>query len=57
METKMDFIICYTDSIGHPVWEGVSGEDAMQERVCELVELYNLNADEDILVFDMNDKW
>lgn len=53
----MDFIICYTDSIGHPVWEGVSGEDAMQERVCELVELYGLNADEDILVFDMNDKW
>ena len=52
-----DFIICYTDSIGHPVWESVSGEDAMQERVCELVELYNLDADEDILVFDMNDKW
>ena len=30
----MDFIICYTDSIGHPVWEGISGEDAMQERAC-----------------------
>ena len=53
----MDFIICYTYGNGVNDWEMIDGEDAMQKRVCELVEFYNLNADEDILVFDMNDKW
>lgn len=53
----MDFIICYTDDRGNNIWEGISGEDAMQERIFELTELYKVCTDEDILVFDMNDKW
>ena len=48
------YVICYTYGNGLNDWEIVDGEDAMQERVCELIELYNLE-DDDIIVFDYND--
>lgn len=44
------FIICY--ELGEEnIWEMVSGEDAMQVRVCELMEELDCEA-EDIMVFD-----
>ena len=48
------YVICYTYGNGVNDWEIVDGEDAMQERVCELTELYNLE-DNDIIVFEYND--
>lgn len=45
------YIICYIDLQGTPKWEGIDGEDAMQERVDELTN--ELHCDEDeIFVFD-----
>lgn len=33
-----DYMLCFVGKGGHPTWEIVSGGDAMQIRVCELVE-------------------
>ena len=44
------YIICY-EIDGENIWEIVSGEDAMQIRVDELMEELNCEA-EDIMVFD-----
>ena len=46
----MEYIICYEEN-GANTWECVSGEDAMQERVCEIMDEYGLD-DNDILVFE-----
>ena len=45
------YIICYEDTNGSNTWEMVSGEDAMQIRVNELMEELGCEA-EDIMVFD-----
>ena len=47
-----DYIICYTDDRGNNIWEGISGEDAMQERIFELTELYKVCTDDEVFVFD-----
>lgn len=46
----MEYIICYEEN-GANTWECGSGEDAMQERVCEIMDEYGLD-DNDILVFE-----
>jgi hypothetical protein len=45
-----EYIICYVNEIGDNVWEVIDGEDAMQERVCELEEI-GIDFD-DIMVFE-----
>lgn len=45
------YIICYIDLQGTPKWEGIDGEDAMQERVDELCNVLNCDEDE-IFVFE-----
>ena len=47
------YVICYSDVNGEDVWEIVSGEDAMQIRVDELVNYLSCDVD-DIMVFDMD---
>ena len=48
------WVICYTYDNGVNDWEMIDGEDAMQQRVCELEELYDLSS-EDIMVFNVDD--
>lgn len=47
------YVICYEDE--RPVWELVSGEDAMQLRVSELIAQCVCDED-DIMVFNMDDQ-
>lgn len=51
----MEYIICYEEN-GANTWECVSGEDSMQDRVCEIMDEYGLDEygldDNDILVFE-----
>lgn len=50
------YVICFFDKITKVnVWELVSGEDAMQNRVSELCE-DGLDAEDDIFVFDAEDE-
>lgn len=51
----MMFYLLYENTSGENTWEIVYGEDAMQIRVSELMNLYNLTEDE-IIVFDSNDQ-
>ena len=46
------YIICY-ELYGENVWEMVSGEDAMQIRVSELIDNLLLYEDE-VMVFEMD---
>jgi hypothetical protein len=48
------YLIAWTKK-GVKDWEVVSGYDAMQERVSELVDEEGLDADEDIVVGEIND--
>lgn len=48
------FVICY-ELNGQNVWEMISGEDAMQIRIDELMKDLNCEA-EDIMVFDKDDE-
>jgi hypothetical protein len=48
---EFDYVVCYEDKNGKQIWEGISGEDAMNERVCELEDKLGL----DVLVFDLHD--
>ena len=50
------YYILYSDNHGNPMWELVDGEDAMNVRVDELCNEYNLDADQDIIVFDADSK-
>lgn len=45
------YVICYMLANGENTWEIVSGEDAMQIRINELMEELNCEA-EDVMVFD-----
>lgn len=49
------YIICY-ELDGENTWEMVSGEDAMQIRIGELMEELDCEA-EDIMVFDKEIQW
>lgn len=49
------YVICYIDLKNNQKWELISGEDAMQERVCELCNELNCEEDE-IFVFDKDDE-
>lgn len=50
------YIICYYDNIKEiPTWEGVNGEDAMQNRVAELCES-GVCPVEEISVFNEDDE-
>jgi hypothetical protein len=48
---EFDYVVCYENKKGKQIWEGISGEDAMNERVCELEDKLGL----DVLVFDLHD--
>ena len=47
------YYILYSDKDNN-LWEIVDGEDAMNIRVDELCREYNLDADQDIVVFDVD---
>ena len=49
------YVICYIDLKNNQKWELISGEDAMQERICELCNELNCEEDE-IFVFDKDDE-
>lgn len=49
------YVICYTDLENNQKWELIDGEDAMQERICELCNELNCEEDE-IFVFDKDDE-
>ena len=49
------FFILYENKKGERVWELVGGEDAMQQRVCELMGILECE-EEDIIVFDGDDE-
>lgn len=49
------YFICYTDMEDIDRWELVSGEDAMQQRVDELIGTLQCDVD-DIHVFHENDE-
>lgn len=46
-----EYVICYTDKHNKNVWEIIDGEDAMQERVCEIESEHNIDSC-DIMVFN-----
>lgn len=49
------YMICYVHPYRTDTWEIVSGEDAMNLRVEELMMELGIS-DEDIMVFDMDDE-
>lgn len=51
----MWFYILFEDEKGVRHWEVVNGEDAMQERVSELMDLLECG-EEDIIVFNTEDE-
>lgn len=50
------YYILYEDATGKNTWELVSGEDAMQIRVDELIDELHCEAD-DIVVFPFEAQW
>lgn len=53
-EVSRMYYICYDTEATGATYEIVSGEDAMQERVNEIMAQYGLQSD-DIAVFDADD--
>lgn len=47
------YVICYESLNGDCVWEIVAGEDCMNVRIEELMNILDCDAD-DIMVFDMD---
>ena len=47
------YVICYTFTNGEKTWEIVTGEDAMQIRVDELMNDFLFREDE-VMVFEMD---
>ena len=49
------YYLLYENENGEQIWELVAGEDAMQLRVNELMDILNCN-DDDIIVFNGDDE-
>ena len=49
------YYLLYVNENNHQVWEIISGEDAMQIRVDELINAFDLEED-DIIVFNSDDQ-
>lgn len=49
------YYICYTHPLFGDVWETIDGEDAMQQRVDELCNMFQLDSD-DVHVFNQDNE-